>query len=619
MSDRGLLAFAVALAAAARVAWDVPLPMFAVVLATIAIGWAAPRVPSAPGGGRPRWLLGAGLAAAVVLGVSWRAHDQVGALSEGPTGEVRGAAVLRSDPARGFAGQLTADVSLGGRRYLLEASGAAGSELSVATVGTTVEVDGRIRRFTEPADWQLARHLAGRLRAQAVTWVRGPGPLWTPADRLRGLLADGSASMAPTSRSIFEGLVLGDDRRQDDVTRYRFRASGLSHLLVVSGSNVAFVLAAVRPLTLRVPLRLRWASIGVMLLLFGTVVRWEPSVLRAVAMAGAATVADRMGRRILATRTLLVAVVVLLCADPLLIRSVGFQLSVAATAGIALGAGAVAERLPGPRLLAEPLGVVLAAQAGCVPLLVGYFGLVPAAGLVTNLVAVPIAGWVMVWGVTAGLVAGVLPGLPATVLHLPTRAMVWALDRIAAVGAHPALPRWDLVAVVLVAVAVAVVLGSARMRRGTAWVLAAVLVAGACTWAVRPPPVGSAALGRGAQLVVGAGGERILLVGGAAGIRAVADGLERHRIRHLDAVVVTSPGPTAAGVTTALASMWPVGTVVRPPTEPPTAAPAAEPGTGEGSVLAEGDLRIGAVRLHVQRGSGRPAAARWEVRVVTVG
>ena len=613
MSDRALLAFVAALAVAARVGWDVPLPVFAVLLGTVAMAWSMPAgwILGGPG---PRWLVGAGLAVAVVLAVSWRAHDQVGALSEGPTGAVDGRAVVRSDPARGVAGSVSADVSMRGRRYLLEASGAAGSELSIATVGTSLEVRGNVRPFTDPADWQLARHLAGRLRAEEVTWRRGPSVLWGPADRVRGLLATGSGSMDPVQRAIFEGLVLGDDRGQDELTRYRFRASGLSHLLVVSGSNVAFVLAAVRPLTVRVPLRLRWASIGLVLLLFGTVVRWEPSVLRAVAMAGAATLADRMGRRIVATRTLLVAVVVLLCLDPLLVRSVGFQLSVAATAGIALGARVIADRLPGPRLIAEPLGVVLAAQAGCVPLLVAYFGLVPASGLVTNLLAVPIAGWVMVWGVTAGLVAGLLPGWPATLLHLPTRAMVGALDRIASAGAHPSLPRWDLLGVTLVAVAVALVVSGASLRRRTAWSLAAALLVVACTWAVRPPPGGSSALGRGAELIVGGHGERILVVGGLARLGDVAEGLEQRRIRRLDAVLVTSPGPSAAGVTESLAEAWPVDTILRPP------GPDPEPDSeAAGLVLAEGDLHVGAVRLRVERGSGGASTARWQVRVVTVG
>jgi competence protein ComEC len=391
--------------------------------------------------------------------------------------------------------------------------------------------------------------------------------LWVPADRIRGLLSAGAASLAPQHRALFEGIVLGDDRRQDDLTRFTFQSSGLSHLLVVSGSNVAFVLVAARPLTRRVPLRWRWTAIGALLLLFGTVVRWEPSVCRALAMAAAATIADQMGRRVAAVRTLLLAVVLLLCFDPLMVRSVGFQLSVAATAGLAVGARPIAERLGGPTWLVEPLAVVLAAQAGCLPLLVAYFGLVPAAGLLVNLVAVPIAGWVMVWGVTAGLAAGVLAApLPAVaaVVHAPTSLMVAALDRIARFGASPWMPRWEAWAAVAVVAAV-VVWSSARLPPAARRGLAVGLVVAACAWSVRPPPPGVTGLGSGARLEVAHDGSTVVYAGGTARLMDVAEGLERARIRRLDAILLTSPGPTASGVATALSRLWPAGRVVLDP------------------------------------------------------
>ena len=91
--------------------------------------------------------------------------------------------------------------------------------------------------------------------------------------------------MAPERRALYAGFVLGDDRGQPVEITDDFRASGLSHLLVVSGQNVAFVLALVSPLLRR--LRLGWRLVAglALLLLFGVLTRWEPSVLRAEAMA----------------------------------------------------------------------------------------------------------------------------------------------------------------------------------------------------------------------------------------------------------------------------------------------------------------------------------------------
>ncbi len=565
MSDRILLAVAAAVAASARAAWPAPNGLLLALVGLGAIAVTAPPLAGQPAGPAVRRTAAALAALALALWVGARADDQLAALDGARPGPVVGQAVVRSDPARGDRGVVSADVSFDGLRYRLDASGAAGATLSTATVGGTISLDGQVRPFGKRTGWHESRHLAARIRADEVGWVAGPGPMWAPAHRVRQVLSRGAASLDPDHRALFEGVVLGDDRRQRDLTRFTFQASGLSHLLVVSGSNVAVVLTAARPLTGRLPLRWRWPFVGLVLATFGTVVRWEPSVCRAIAMAGGATIADQMGRRAAAARTLLVAVVVLLCIDPLMVRSVGFQLSVAATGGLAVGARPIAERLPGPRMVAEALGVVLAAQAGCLPLLVGYFGLVPAAGLVVNLVAVPIAGWLMIWGVTAGLVAGFAPPLVAMLLHRPTALMAAALDRLARWGAAPVLPRLDLIAAAAVVAAVVVALRG-RWRPVPRAVLSATLVLAACAWSVRPPVPGASPLGRGAQLVVEPSGQTVVRLGGLARLGDVAEGLERARVRRIDRLEVTSSGPVAAGTAAALSTLWPPGqAVVAPP------------------------------------------------------
>src|SRR5207253_263409 len=84
-------------------------------------------------------------------------------------------------------------------------------------------------------------------------------------------------------RALLEGVVLGDDQGLSDELRQRFRASGLYHLLAVSGQNVALVAggALVLAWLLGVP---RWlgelgalAAIGGYVLAVGA----QPSVVRA--------------------------------------------------------------------------------------------------------------------------------------------------------------------------------------------------------------------------------------------------------------------------------------------------------------------------------------------------
>ena len=73
-----------------------------------------------------------------------------------------------------------------------------------------------------------------------------------------------------------------------------------------------------------------------MIAFFALITRFEPSVLRASAMAAVAVTATTLGRDSSSLRLLALAVGGLVLVDPFLVHSVGFQLSVAACVGIVL-------------------------------------------------------------------------------------------------------------------------------------------------------------------------------------------------------------------------------------------------------------------------------------------
>ena len=127
-------------------------------------------------------------------------------------------------------------------------------------------------------------------------------------------------------------------------------------------------------------------------------------------MAGLAVTASTLGRQISPIRLLALAVAALVLVDPFLVDSVGFRLSVGASLGIVLFAPSLGRSLPGPAPFAEALAVTLAAQVGVAPVMLASFGELPVAAVPANLLAVPVAGLVMVWGLGAGLAAGVAGG-----------------------------------------------------------------------------------------------------------------------------------------------------------------------------------------------------------------
>ncbi len=283
------------------------------------------------------------------------------------------------------------------------------------------------------------------------------------------MLAGGAEVLPDVERSLYGGFVLGDDRGQRPEVVDDFRGSGLTHVLVVSGQNVAFLLVLVSPLTQRSSLGARWAvTIGV-IGAFAVVTRFEPSVLRASAMAALAVTASWMGRPTGTLRLLALAVAGLVLVDPLLVHSVGFQLSVAASAGIAVLAPVVAGHLRGPAWWREALGVTVAAQLGVAPVLVLRFGGMPVVALVANVVAVPVAGLVTTWGLPAGVVAGLCGPAVAQVVHLPTQLLIGWVAMVARVAAS--VPLGELGARHLVAITAAGSVAVLLARHRPAWVL----------------------------------------------------------------------------------------------------------------------------------------------------
>lgn len=351
----------------------------------------------------------------------------------------------------------------GRRRVLVTASGDVAGHLRLLAAGETVVLHGW---FTElegfDARWRW-KHAVGAFHATDVLGTRAArAPLARVANDARALVLEGSEHLDPTDRALLAGFLLGDTRGVPDTLTAQFRAAGLTHLTAVSGENVAFVLALFAPLLRRFGLRGRVVGALAVLVCFGTMTRWEPSVLRAIAMAVVALVAGYLGRPTVGLRVLMLAATGLLLADPFLLHQVGFLLSCAASLGIAVLARPITARLRGPTWMRDVLGVTAAAQIGVAPVLIPVFGSMPLVALPANLVAVPLAAPLTMWGLVAGVVGGLArplsPAIPR-LLELPTVGLLHALIAVAELASPVSVAidgrtAWGIVALAALAVAV---------------------------------------------------------------------------------------------------------------------------------------------------------------------
>lgn len=535
---------------------------------------------------------------AVALLAAALGHRAWSGLEPRPPGPVHGWARLVSDPEGAVRGDLStvrADARLAdGSRVELRATGTAAEALLPLLAGQDVALRGQGRAPPPEAPWLAPRHVRGTVAVEEVLAHRPARGLAGLANAVRRRLAGGAEVLDARRRALLAGLLVGDDRGQTPAAADAFRAAGLGHLLAVSGQNVAFVLAVAGPLLRRFGPTSRVLATVAVLAGFATVTRAEPSVLRAVTMAGLAAVASSLGRPAQGLQVLGLAVAGLVLVDPLIVHAVGFQLSVLASGAILVGAGPLARRLPGPRLLVEPLAVTVAAQAGTAPLLLHTFGSLPVVALPANLLAGPAAGPATAWGLTAGLAAGWSPVGVARLLHVPTDLLVGWIAGVADGAAR--LPLGSLGAV-HVALLVALATGAAgvgRLGPRAARAARGALAVGALAVALHPavalrlePQPAEQALGAGGVLWR-SGGATVVVVDGRIRPEALLAALRAEGVGSIDVAVARTLG----GVPGAEA-------VVERYRAPLALAPRSGPAGRLEPTVAERAVRVGSLVLEV--------------------
>ncbi|MDG2111629.1 MAG: ComEC/Rec2 family competence protein, partial [Actinomycetota bacterium] len=256
---------------------------------------------------------------------------------------------------------------------------------------------------------------------------------------------------------------------------------------------------------------------------------------------------------------LALATIVLILFDPMLVRSVGFQLSVAASLGIVVGARRIAAHLVGPMWLRETMGVTVAAQLGVLPVQLVTFGSLPLASFPANLAAAPVAGPAMVWGLNAGLLGGVVGEPMASVLHVPTRLLVGWVAAVARWGASAGLPEIDRAEAAPV---LALLLGAAALL--VAWPHARLaLLVGLAAGTYTIASAGAGTMSSGDDLEVVSTQPMVVVIDRPPAAWTLGQ-LRIAGIRHVDVLITRSRSAQAAETVAALTSRVDIELVLAP-------------------------------------------------------
>ena len=249
--------------------------------------------------------------------------------------------------------------------------------------------------------------------------------------------------------ALANGMILGIESGIPRELYAKFNLTGTSHVIVISGSNIALVSGILLLLFTwvlrgrkKIAALLSLIGIGLYTLLVGA----DAAVVRAAIMGGLYVLAIALNRQSAAIITLFVAALVMLLINPLTLWDVGFQLSFMATLGLILFStplqqrwdARVGKRLPGlaNNILAEGLLITLAAQITTMPMVVYYFGRLSIISFLANLLIIPAQPPIMIAGGLAIILASLFFPLGQLIALIPLASLWWTVfvvERLAAI------------------------------------------------------------------------------------------------------------------------------------------------------------------------------------------
>jgi competence protein ComEC len=474
-----------------------------------------------------------------------------------------------------------------------------------------VEVHGRWLAYPGRGGWPRAPVYSGSLVVDSVRpAAQQEDPRAGPVIRFRAAQQSRLRALLPERWGMAEALLLAQKSGLAQETRARFVASGLVHLLAISGMHVGLIAAGALFLGARAGIPPRRARrLAVLLTVAYVLFLGAPSAaLRAMLQAVLLLSAAELQRPAEPFTLLAAAALGILVADPMALMDPGFQLSFAGVAGLLAWRRPLAERLPRrwPAYVRDGTAAGVAASALTTPLAALHFGTASWIGIPGSLLAVPllsasVAGMLVALVVAA--ITGVTAGPHAWLADVPLRLLDAVAEGLASVpGGHGYLSATTVLALLAAAAVFVVARGvrgsdrtavpppvAAGMAAYQAWTArrrlhgfrigvaagAAVVVAAWSPIIIRSGDgdleIHAIDVGQGDAFAIRTPGNRWVLVDAGprtarsdAGRDRVVPYLLKHGARRIDVLILTHPDADHIGGAAAVLDAFDVGVVVDP-------------------------------------------------------
>lgn len=224
-----------------------------------------------------------------------------------------------------------------------------------------------------------------------------------------------------------------------------FSATGLIHILSVSGSHISLLLSMIQWLGQSLRLRERWLFLlsAILVLVYGALADFAAPVVRSIIMGLISAYSMTARRDYTSHHALGLAVLGMVLVSPYLVFDLSFRLSCGASAGIVLLQPRIRQLLfPLPSFIRDGLAVCISAQLLLLPYLFYCFHAFPVYSFIANLLVAPVLDLVIVLGLIAAAGGMLLTAAGETVLYIIKPLLLLALKGNYCIAALPGSRLW---------------------------------------------------------------------------------------------------------------------------------------------------------------------------------
>ncbi|NMA67194.1 MAG: DNA internalization-related competence protein ComEC/Rec2 [Clostridiaceae bacterium] len=315
--------------------------------------------------------------------------------------------------------------SVPSKKGLIQVSVYATRSVNKLDYGSLLEISGQIKvpqgkRNIGGFDYQkylASRGISGVLNIseKSLMVLDGKETFWLKSAgyKFRKLILKGLEQCLPSDEaSVLSGMIIGYTSEMPDEMEESFRKIGLSHILVVSGANLAFVIIPLIWFLKRIGFSPRCASAITIpfMILFVLATGMEISVLRAAVMAGIMLIGQVFWRKSDVYCSLAVASIIILFINTYMLFDLGFILSFSATLSLTIFYNTILKQIPEliPKTVRDTFSGTISAQLGVIPIIAYNFNTVSIASVFSNILVVPITGLLTVLGILISIIGNVL-------------------------------------------------------------------------------------------------------------------------------------------------------------------------------------------------------------------